>query len=201
MIRAIIFDYGNVISRVNNNLFLERISGFCDKSVSELHKLIYEDSGLPVQYETGVITSAEFYHKISELCGLRMKRADFITAFTDIFTPVQGTAGLIKQLKANYKLALLSNTNEWDFEYEVSKNESFHLFDTVTLSFVVKEMKPGRKIYMDALGKLSLNPEECVYIDDIREYAEAASAIGIAGVHYMSHEQLLDAFISLNIRI
>lgn len=201
MIRAIIFDYGNVISGVDNNLFLERISGFCDRSVSELHKLIYEDSGLPVQYETGVITSDEFYHKISELCGLKMKRADFITAFTDIFTPVQGTAGLIKQLKANYKLALLSNTNEWDFEYEISKNESFHLFDTVTLSFVVKEMKPGRKIYMDALGKLRLNPEECVYIDDIREYAEAASAIGIAGIHYVSHKQLLDALRSRKVKI
>jgi putative hydrolase of the HAD superfamily len=148
-----------------------------------------------------MITSAEFYHKISELCGLKMKRADFITAFTDIFTPVQGTAGLIRQLKANYKLAMLSNTNEWDFEYEISKNESFHLFDTVTLSFVVKEMKPGRKIYMDALGKLSLNPEECVYIDDIREYADAAATIGIAGIHYVSHKQLLDALRSRNVQI
>ena len=57
MIKAIIFDYGNVISGVDNNLFLKRISGFCDKSVSELHKLIYEDSGLPVQYESGLMTS------------------------------------------------------------------------------------------------------------------------------------------------
>ncbi|MBI5663828.1 MAG: HAD family phosphatase [Nitrospirae bacterium] len=196
MIRAIIFDYGNVISRVDNNKFLASISGFCDKSVTELHKLIYEDSGLPVQYETGLITSDEFYHKISELCGLKIIRADFITAFTDIFTPIRETAGLIKQLKCNnYKLALLSNTNEWDFEHEIRN------FDTVTLSFVVKEMKPGRKIYMDALGKLKLDPEECVYIDDIKGYADAASALGIVGIHYMNHEQLLKAFNSLNIRI
>jgi len=201
MIRAIIFDYGNVISGVDNNLFLERISGFCDRSVPELHKLIYEDSGLPAQYETGLITSDGFYDKISELCGLKMKRAEFITAFTDIFTPIEETTSLIRQLKANYKLALLSNTNEWDFEHEIRKNESFPLFDTVTLSFVVGEMKPGRNIYMDALGKLNVHPEECIYIDDIREYAEAATAIGIAGIHYVSHEQLLDAFRSLNVRI
>jgi putative hydrolase of the HAD superfamily len=201
MIRAIIFDYGNVISRVDNNLFLERISAFCAKSVPELHKLIYEDSGLPVQYESGLITSEEFYYKISELCGLKMKRADFITAFTDIFTPVRETADLIKRLKSNYKLALLSNTNEWDFEHEIRKNESFHLFDTVTLSFVVKEMKPGIKIYMDALGKLNLNPEECIYIDDIREYSDAATAIGIAGIYYVSHKQLLDDLRSRNVQI
>jgi epoxide hydrolase-like predicted phosphatase len=199
MIRAIIFDYGNVISRVDNHLFLERISAFCDKSAAELHRMIYEDSGLPVQYETGLITSDEFYHKISELCGLNMKRPAFIKAFTDIFTPIQGTARLIRQLKANYKLALLSNTNEWDFEHEIRRHESFHLFDAVTLSFIVREMKPGRKIYMDALGKLNLKPEECIYIDDIREYAEAAGAIGITGIHYVSHEQLVDSMRSLNI--
>lgn len=201
MIRAIIFDYGNVISGVDNNLFLERISGFSDKSVPELHKLIYEDSGLPVQFESGLMTSEDFYHKISELCGLRMKQSDFIIAFTNIFPPIEETTRLIRTLKANYKLALLSNTNELDFEHEIRKNESFHLFDTVTLSFVVGEMKPGRKIYMDALVKLNLNPEECIYIDDIREYAKAASAIGIAGIHYVSHEQLLDALRGLNIRI
>jgi putative hydrolase of the HAD superfamily len=201
MIRAIIFDYGNVISRVDNNLFLERISGFCDKSVSELHKLIYEDSGIPVQYESGLITSEDFHYKISELCGLRMKQDDFIKAFTDIFTPMEETSRLIRKLKISYKLALLSNTNELDFEHEIRKNESFHLFDAVTLSFVVGEMKPGRKIYMDALGKLNLGPEECIYIDDIREYAEAASALGIAGIHYVSHEQLLGALHGLNIRM
>jgi len=46
----------------------------------------------------------------------------------------------------------------------------FPLFDTVTLSFVVGENETGRNIYMDALGKLNVHPEECIYIDDIREY-------------------------------
>jgi epoxide hydrolase-like predicted phosphatase len=201
MIRAIIFDYGNVLSRVNNNLFLERISAFCDRSVAELHRLIYEDSGLPAQYETGLITSGEFYHKISGLCGLKMKRPDFIKAFTDIFTPIGETTPLIRKLKENYKLALLSNTNEWDFEHEISRHECFRLFDTVTLSFVVKEMKPGRKIFMDALTKLNLPPDECIYIDDIREYAEAAAAIGITGIHYVSHGKLMDDLRGLNILV
>ncbi|RJR16454.1 MAG: HAD family hydrolase [Nitrospiraceae bacterium] len=201
MIRAIIFDYGNVISRVDNNLFLKRLSASCEKSIAELHSLIYEDSGLPVQYETGLITSDEFYNRISELCLLKMKRPEFIRAFTDIFTPVEETARLIRKLKADYKIALLSNTNEWDFEYEIRKNKSFHLFDSVTLSFMVKEMKPGRKIYLDALGKLNLKPEECVYIDDIREYADAAAAVGIAAIHYISHEQLLKSLEELDVRI
>lgn len=193
MIRAIIFDYGNVISKVDNGLFLKRISEFCDKSVSELDKLIYRDSGLPAQYESGSISSDEFYLKVSKLCGLTINRPDFIKAFTNIFTLVPETVALIKQLKPAYKLALLSNTNAWDFEYEISRNEIFPLFDTVTLSFVVREMKPGRKIYMDALGKLDLSPGECIYIDDIREYAGAAEGIGIRSIHYTSHRELLEA--------
>jgi len=199
MIRAIIFDYGNVISRVDNNLFLKRISGFCDKSVPELRRLIYEESGLPVQYETGAISSGEFHDKISALCGLRMKLPDFRKAFTDIFTPIEETARLLRQLKQEYKLALLSNTNEWDFKDEIRKHECFHLFDTVTLSYIVKVMKPGKRIYLDALDKLRLPPEECIYIDDIREYTDAAAGIGIAGIHYVSHDQLREDLQSQNI--
>ncbi len=201
MIKAIIFDYGNVISKVDNFLFLESISAFCDKSVSELNELVYKVSGLPSQYESGLITSDEFFNEISALCGLKIERAEFMEAFTDIFTPIRETINLIKKLKYHYKLALLSNTNEWDFEHEIRKNESFHFFDAVSLSFIVKEMKPGKKIYMDALGKLNLKPEECVYIDDIKEYAEAANRIGISGIHYISHEQLVASLRSMDIDI
>lgn len=40
MIKAIIFDFGNVIATFDNNKFLERISKYTEKTVSELDRII-----------------------------------------------------------------------------------------------------------------------------------------------------------------
>ena len=191
MIKAIIFDYGNVISSLDNNLFLKEISRYSEKTISELNEFIYVKSGLPRKYETGLISSGEFFTQIKKLCGLTISEPGFIKAFTGIFTPINSTLELIERLKPDYRLALLSNTNEWDYKYEIEPIRVFDLFDTITVSFKIKVMKPNREIYLDALYKLGLKADECIYIDDIKEYSDAASSIGIKGIHYTDHESLI----------
>ena len=198
MIKAIIFDYGNVISSVDNDLFLDRLSRFTDKCPSEMHNLFSHESDLPERYETGLITSDEFFAGAVQLCSLKITKKEFRKLLTHRFTPIQTTHDLIRKLKHHYTLGLLSNTNEWDFEVEIQGSEVFSLFDTVTVSFKTKAMKPARKIYIDALSKLNREPHECVYIDDIREYADAASEIGINSIHYTSHDSMAQSLRSLN---
>lgn len=201
MIRAIIFDFGNVIYKFDNSLFLDQISDYSDKSVSELNEIFYQNLELAKQYETGCITSDQFFTKAVELGRLHISKSDFIRAFTNIFTPVQETFDLIRRLKSRYKIGLLSNTNEWDFEYAIKKCEIYECFNAVSLSFMVREMKPGKKIYLDVLNKLNLPAEECIYIDDIKDYAEAAAQLGIVGIHYTSHEQLVDSLKQLHVSL
>ncbi|HSL91358.1 MAG TPA: HAD-IA family hydrolase, partial [Candidatus Limnocylindrales bacterium] len=97
----------------------------------------------------------------------------------------------IRDLKPAYKIGLLSNTNECHYERYFTSVEVFPLFDSVTLSFEVKEMKPGERIYRDAVGKLRVLPVECVYIDDIEAYAEGARRLGMEGIRYVTHGALL----------
>lgn len=201
MIRAIIFDYGNVIARLDNTLFLKRIVQHSPRSISEIEKVIYHQPNLSHQYESGRITSGEFYTHVVESCCISMSKIDFRRAFTDIFTTILTTIQLIKELKPHYKLAVLSNTNEWDFEDELMNIEVLPLFDAVTASFQVGSMKPDERIYHDVLKKLSLPPEVCVYIDDIEEYVEAARRLGIQGAHYTSHQELLYSLYALGVRI
>ena len=111
--------------------------------------------------------------------------------FSGIFTPLESTHGLIRKLKGKYRLGLLSNTNEWHFLRHIRKVPVFPLFDAVTLSFEVGALKPEREIYLDALRKLSLPPEACVFIDDIGKYAEGAAVLGIRGIRYTGPAELL----------
>lgn len=201
LIEAIIFDFGNVICSFDNNIFLEKISKYTDKTVSELNELIYIYSDLPKQYETGLISSDKFFNEIIKKCGLSIPKPEFIKAYTNIFTPIPTTLDLIKKLKTRYKIALLSNTSEWDFEYGLKPSmiEIFNLFDAVSLSFEVKAMKPKKKIFLDSLKKLDLKPEQCVYIDDIQGYVEAANELGMYGIHYTSYDGLIASLKELNV--
>jgi putative hydrolase of the HAD superfamily len=197
MIQAIVFDFGNVISRFDYNVFLKRISKCTKKSQNELWEIIF--TGISQEYETGVLNSDEFFKKVSTLCGLRMDRNDFQKAFTEIFSPIESTYDLIRNLGKKYKLGLLSNTNEWHFECVIKQMEIFNLFNAVSPSHKVGVMKPDKKMFHDVLKKLALKPEECVFIDDVSEYIDAACKLGFKGIRYIGHEQLLESLRQLNV--
>jgi putative hydrolase of the HAD superfamily len=201
MIRGIIFDFGNVICSFDIHPFLEGLSRFTSKSITELRSLVNQSMDVATQYESGMVSSDEFYRTIAAKCDLSMPKPEFIRAYCNIFTPVPTTLDLIRKLKPRYKLALLSNTSEWHFERGIKPVDIFPLFDAVTLSFEVKALKPSRKIYDDVLHKLNLPPGECAYVDDIREYVDAAERIGIHSVHYTGHEDLLRSLRELKIRV
>ena len=79
--------------------------------------------------------------------------------------------------------------------------EIFPLFDSVTLSFEVKAMKPDERIYRDAVGKLRVLPGECVYVDDIEANAEGANRLGMRGIRYVTHPSLLDSLAAAGIAV
>jgi putative hydrolase of the HAD superfamily len=200
MIQAVIFDFGNVICAFDNDIFLRSLLRHTDKRFDELKEAIYA-SDLPARYETGLISSGEFYREAVERGGLSVSRQDFFRAFTEIFTPIPATFRLIRELKKRYKIGLLSNTNEWHYEHYFRRVEVFPLFDSVTLSYDVKEMKPGERIYRDAVGKLKVRPGGCVYIDDVEAYAEGARRLGLRGIRYVSHDALLKSLNAAGVRL
>jgi putative hydrolase of the HAD superfamily len=193
MISAVVFDFGNVVCRFDNKVILGRIAKDTGKSVAELERLVYQNSDLTTAYERGEVSSDEFFLKISAICGLRMSQAEFIRAYTDKFIPIPETYELIHSLSGRYKLGLLSNTSAWDFEHGIRATEVFPLFDAVTLSFQVHALKPEKEIYLDVLAKLGVKSHECVYIDDIEKYVEAARSLGMNAVQYRSPKELVES--------
>jgi HAD superfamily hydrolase (TIGR01509 family) len=191
MIHAVIFDFGNVISSFDVRQFLRNIQPFSQYSFEELQRLLPSLKGPAIDYETGHISSDQFYETTVGICHLHITREQFIHAHADMFAPIPKTSELIRLLKPRYKLGLLSNTNEWHYENAIKKIDVFQLFDAVTLSFQVRAMKPARAMYLDALKKLDLEAGTCVYIDDIQENVDAATGLGMHGIHYTSHMQLL----------
>ena len=200
MIRAVIFDFGNVVCEFDNTLFLKRIADYTTLDIKGLEKKIYIDSDLTKKFETGLISGRRARKSVANECNLSISKPAFIRAFTDIFTPIPSTIELIKKLEKNYKIGLLSNTSIWDYEYGFKKIDIFPLFDAVTVSFEVQAMKPSPRIYKDMVSKLGVKPEECIYIDDIELYVKVAQNIGLKGIHYTSYQELIKELQKYNLR-
>lgn len=189
-IQAVIFDCGNVLCRFDNGRFLKGLSDLCGQPAEALRTALYGASVLSQDYEAGRIGSHDFLEGVSTLCGTNLPEAAFIRAFTDIFTPIPSTFDLVRKLKPRYRLGMLSNTNPWHVEHAIRHIEVFPLFDIVTLSYEVRASKPDPRIFEDALSKLNLPAEACVFIDDIPAFAQAATDMGMRGLTYTNPEAL-----------
>jgi len=198
VIRGVIFDFGNVICSFDVGRFLARLKRWSGLPVETLREKVY-GSGLHSRFERGDLSPGEFHRLVESMTGAGVPAEEFARGFTDIFTPIESTRSLIRGLKGKVRLGLLSNTNELHFRRHIRNEPVFPLFDTVTLSYEVGALKPDPAIYRDALGKLSLPPEECVFIDDIEAYAEGAKAVGIRGIRFTGGEQLLSDLAKLGV--
>lgn len=58
------------------------------------------------------------------------------------------------------------------------------MFDVVVISSEVGMRKPEEEIFRHAAALLRLEPEECVFIDDLEANVLAAEAVGLVGVHH-----------------
>ena len=190
MIKAVIFDFGNVICTFDLRKFLDRALQYTDHTILEMMGNMPALSRASIQYESGLMNSEEYFREISRIGNLRMPREEFIQAYSAIFTPIPDVFTLIKSLKSSYRLGLLSNTNEWHFVRSIRPLDIFPLFDAVTLSYEVRAMKPAPAMYGDMLQKLSLPSAECVYIDDLPENVDAASRLGMHALLFTSPEAL-----------
>lgn len=199
-IRAIVFDFGKVISSFDLQRLIDNLSHASGAHPDEIRAHLPAVASLARQYETGLLSSQQFFHTVGSLTGMRLGQEEFRHAYCDIFSPIPTTLELIRALKPHYRLALVSNTSEWHFEYGIKPVDVFPLFDTVTLSFEVGAMKPAEAVYRDALRKLDLPATSCVYIDDLAENVEAAARLGFHAIHYTTPAALLTALDALGVR-
>jgi putative hydrolase of the HAD superfamily len=190
MVKAVVFDFGNVVARFEPRRIVENLVPLSTLTTKELAVALLANAALGIRYETGRITSKEFFAEASRLLELSCTEDEFIDAFCRIFTPIDGTHALLRRLHGRVRLGLLSNTSEWHYLHGIRGSAVFPFFDAVTLSYEVGAMKPEPAIFRDMLAKLDLPAEACAYTDDIPEFVEAAQALGFHAVQFTTPEAL-----------
>ena len=95
------------------------------------------------------------------------------------------TIALLADLKGKYKLAMVSNVSgRRSLDDRFLPGELDELFDVVVASGDLGFEKPSPQIYTQTAEKLQVVPEECLFIDDILAFCDAAEAVGMQSFHF-----------------
>lgn len=101
----------------------------------------------------------------------------------------QRVLDLIKSLRSTYKTGMLSNVNKTGIERRFSKEELSECFDDIVVSAEVGLVKPQHEIYELAAYRLGVQPNECVFLDDIERFCTAAAEVGMKTILYKDFDQ------------
>jgi len=189
-IKAIIFDYGNVLLEWNPR-FLYR-SYF--KTEAEMEHFLQEVGFMDwnAQQDKG----RSFEQGVADLSAQFPQHAHLIQAYHDHWQDSIGnvhweTVEIMKQLKnAGYSLYGLSNWSAETFPYAREKYDFFGLLDDMVVSGAVGFIKPQPEIYQILLEKIGQPAQACLFIDDALPNIEQAKKMGINTIHFRSPEQL-----------
>lgn len=191
MIKAVIFDLGNVIVNVNYELMFRRFASKSSKS-KEFIESYYNNSQTRKSFEMGKVNDLELYKKMTKDLDIKINFSQFKKAYTNIFSLKHDVAELIKKLKSNYRLILLSNTGKLHFEYIKKNYKILNVFDEYVLSYKVGCSKPNPLIFLEAIKKAKTMPFNCLYFDDIREFVLVARLMGIKAYQFKNYGKLID---------
>lgn len=97
---------------------------------------------------------------------------------------------IIELKEKGFKTAVLSNTIE-SHKIAIESRNGYKDFDAVVLSCDCGLEKPDPKIYKLTAEKLGVKPEECIFIDDIKENLMPARKLGMKTILARNPKQII----------
>lgn len=186
---AVVFDLGKVLLDFDYGICIEKFLKFTPLPAAEVRKIIGQSS-LLFRFETGLLTSQEFFEELQGLSAFRAGYAEFTEMFSDIFEPIPAMIEMQANLRAHgYPTYVFSNTNPFAIDHIRERYPFFNQFDGHILSYEHRAMKPDPQLY-EVVEKISgRSGPALVYIDDRPENIEAGLARGWRAVHHLTPEQ------------
>ena len=184
----VIFDLGKVMVDFEYVQAGSVIAAKSDLSCEEIRRII-DHTPLLCRYETGSISTREFFGEICAATGYRGTMEEFGRAFADVFTVIESSVALNRALRRQgIPTFVLSNTNELHLGYIRERFPFYAEFDGYVLSYKVGAMKPDEKIYLAAEKLTGKRGAEILFLDDRAANTAAAAARGWQVIHHQTPE-------------
>jgi HAD superfamily hydrolase (TIGR01509 family) len=201
-IRAIIFDIGRVLIRVDIRRVQLGLAEGLPLTPEELWSAIEKDPRWH-DWQEGRMSARDWHLNLAKRFRMPLDFDQFTRVWNSALDPQPiHPDSLFERLSKSYRLGLLSNTDPIHVAHMEAAFSFFHHFPRPVrvYSCAVGASKPDPLIFRESLRACKIPAEQALYIDDIPAYTNAARSLGFQAIHYRSPEQLHQDFASLGIQ-
>ncbi len=179
-IKTVIFDFGNVLVDYSPYRFMHEI-GIEEKYHGRIGDALFQNPSIWQEFDRGVLTNEAAASLAAEKDPeLKHLFHAFTDALGDRFKAIPNNVEFLKKVKrAGCKVFGLSNFSRQAFEVMKKNFDFFDEFDGMIISAHHGVIKPEPEIFQLLLDTYPINPAESVFIDDLEENIQAASAFGL----------------------
>jgi putative hydrolase of the HAD superfamily len=188
--KGVLLDWGGVLT---SNVF-DSFRDFCVAEGMEpdaVKRLFREEPRareLVRGLETDALTEDEFGERFGELLELDDRSRLLERMFGGVRADESMLAAVRKVRAAGFRTGLISNSmGGASYDRDLFPE----LFDGVVISGDVGLHKPQPEIFLLGAERAGVAPEECVFVDDLRENCEGAEAVGMTAVLHRGAEATL----------
>ena len=179
--KGLLVDFGGVLT---TNVF-ESFRAFCvdegldPDAIKRLFRGEPEALRLVRRLETGDLSEDEFGERFGELLGIDL-RTGLVERMFGRVRPEPAMLEAVRRARAQgVRTGLISNSmGAGRYDRSIFPE----LFDGIVISGEEGMHKPQPEIFRLGAERVELPPEECVFVDDLRENCEGAEAVGMTAV-------------------
>jgi putative hydrolase of the HAD superfamily len=184
LIRAVIYDFGEVLSYAPPPDTLAAIAELLQVTVAKFREYYYAERQ---DYDRGVLTGEQYWQAVARDAGTQLtqeqiewlRRTD-VAMWSNVNPQMLAWAAQLRD--EGMQTAVLSNMHE-DMAKSVRTEFAWiRDFPCFVLSAEVGFAKPDPEIFQHCLECLKLKPSEALFIDDKPRNARAAEELGIAAI-------------------
>jgi putative hydrolase of the HAD superfamily len=197
-LRAVIFDYGMVLTGRPDPAAFEAILHITGLPVERLSDLYWADRHA---YDEGKLTGLGFWQKLVADAGLSLSSAaveelnDWDARMWTTVNPAM-LAWQEQVRERGLRTAILSNMGDNVHDRMEREFDWLSRFDVLVWSYQLRLAKPDPAIYRYALEKLGTAAAETLFIDDRQTNVDAALAMGMKGHVFTTVDHLRDDLIA-----
>lgn len=196
-IQYLVFDLGNVLVEFKPADYLRRI-GIPEADVETLVKLIFKDKRWN-EFDRGTITIEEY------TSDLKVENPQYAKSIEEIFSgnwpqkfliPKKDSIKFLEEASSKYGIYILSNVSKYVLDY-IKTLDFFRYVSGGTYSYEIHLCKPEPEIYERFLEEHNLQPEECLFLDDLPENINQARKNGMHGIIFHDNLQEVRDFLKM----
>jgi putative hydrolase of the HAD superfamily len=187
--RGLLTDWGGVLT---SDLFAS-FRSFCEleglepNTIGRRFREDRECRELLIALETGRVPEEEFEVQFASMLGVGAPNL-IDRMFAGSAPDEQMLGAVLRARRAGVRTGLVSNS--WGTR-RYPRDRLAELFDGIVISGEVGVRKPAPQIYELGAERIGLDPEQCVFVDDLPFNLEPAAALGMATVHHVEAVQTI----------